>query len=159
MRVGVDMKTVLLPVLLVSCVIAAACGECAGATDLIRAARYGDAAAVKLLMGQGAKINERDGCGMTALMYASQEGHAEIVGFLIENGADVSAETGETARYESGVTALLLATVRGHAEVANILKRAGTSGEKLWKYMVIVIWILLWSGVLSGAAEENQNRG
>ncbi len=123
-----------------------------GALELVRAAYYGDTEKTRLLIGQGADVNGKDEYGMTALLYASKEGHTEVVKLLLENGADASAEAGEMALYSHGVTALFLATVKGHTEVVNILKEAGKTGEGLWKYMVIAIWILLWSLILSGRA-------
>ena len=57
--------------------------------------------------------------------------------------ADASIQVGETALYEQGVTALFLATVNGHEDVVNALTRASTAGGKLWKYLVVGIWVLL----------------
>ena len=55
-------------------------------------------------------INQPTRCGTTALMNACQNGHADIVQFLIENGADVA----ETDRYGS---ALHHAAEAGHVPV------------------------------------------
>ena len=119
------------------------------ATDLMRAAQDGDTAKVKLLIEQGANINDRDAHGMTPLMYAAGKGRAEVVKLLLENGADVSAEAGETALYDAGASALLLAAAKGHSDIVDILNRESTSGEWMWKYMVIALWCLLWFMILS----------
>jgi len=42
---------------------------------------------VKLLIENGADVNVKDKDGMTALMYASEEGYTEIVSLLKNAGA------------------------------------------------------------------------
>ncbi|MDP8249068.1 MAG: ankyrin repeat domain-containing protein [Candidatus Tritonobacter lacicola] len=143
------MKGALATALFIASAAVAGFTEPACATDLMRAAQDGDTAKVKLLIEQGANINDRDAHGMTPLMHAAGKGRAEVVKLLLESGADASAEAGETALYDAGVTAQLLARARGHTEVANILKRTGIAGRRLWKYMVIAIWTLLGTFILS----------
>ncbi len=53
--------------------------------------------------------------GETALHIAAKNGHAEIVKFLIENGADINVKRGY------GRTALIEAVADGHTEIAKIL--------------------------------------
>ena len=50
-------------------------------------------------------------------MYASNNGHAEVVKLLITNGADVNA----TGVGEKKMTSLIYASKNGHAEVAELL--------------------------------------
>lgn len=55
----------------------------------------------------------------TPLMEASQEGHVNIVKFLLERGAKVHAET------STGDTALTYACANGHTLIASILLQCG----------------------------------
>ena len=52
-------------------------------------------------------------------MWASYNGHIEVVILLIEKGADINA------RDSSGYTALKMASIMGHTEIANLLIEAG----------------------------------
>ena len=61
--------------------------------DLIVAAKAGDTAQVKELLGKGAKVNAKDNDGWTALMFAAGEGHKDVapgklytIGFAIHAG-------------------------------------------------------------------------
>lgn len=60
----------------------------------------------------------------TPLMEASQEGHLELVRYLLETGgADVHAQT------QSGDTALTYAAENGHTDVADLLLQYGADLE------------------------------
>ncbi|XP_062555858.1 ankyrin repeat and KH domain-containing protein mask-like isoform X3 [Armigeres subalbatus] len=59
----------------------------------------------------------------TPLMEAAQEGHIDLVRFLLENRADVHAQT------QTGDTALTYACENGHTEVADILLYYGAELE------------------------------
>lgn len=50
------------------------------------AVSHGRVAMVKLLLSCGADVNLQDYEGSTALMCASEHGHAHIVGLLLETG-------------------------------------------------------------------------
>jgi len=56
-------------------------------------------------------INENDNLGVTALMLASEKGHAPVVSVLLENGADMSAAD------NNGEHAMMKAAKNGHIEV------------------------------------------
>jgi hypothetical protein len=58
-----------------------------GATPLLLAAQRGDLGAVRCLLNFGAKVNQSNNDGTTALMAASIEEHAEVVAALIKAGA------------------------------------------------------------------------
>lgn len=91
-------------------------------TSLHWAAFYGDLALVERLWKAGAEIDAVDRQGRTPLVCAAMTGKAEVVDFLIENGADVSAlkYPGWTLipvfRRPSGVMEILKA--RGFADIA-----------------------------------------
>ncbi len=55
----------------------------------------------------------------TPLMEASQEGHVNIVKFLMDKGALINAET------NTGDTALTYACANGHTHIADILLQCG----------------------------------
>ncbi len=77
------------------------------------------AATAKLLAEQGASVTLPINEDFTPLMFASREGSLEMVRFLVENGADVNAETGK------GWTPLRLAVEGEHDGVAVYLKSKG----------------------------------
>ena len=67
------------------------------------------------MLERGAYVNIQNIQGFTALMYASQNGHTEIVISLLERGAEVKMTNFE------GETALMLASQYGHTDVVNLL--------------------------------------
>jgi ankyrin repeat protein len=83
---------------------------------LARAARAGDTQLVARLLGEGRDVNEADGSGCTALMFASEEGHVEVVRLLLaRKGVEVNKSK------QNGATALMFASYRGHVEVVQLL--------------------------------------
>ena len=89
-------------------------------TALQRAAGLGHSACVRLLLEHGAKVDERDVSGNTALVFAAVGGHVETVKLLLAAGADPNRrdEQGKTvlqhaARYPEVVEALLKAGAKG----------------------------------------------
>ena len=74
---------------------------------------------IKELIKEGADVNERDARGQTALMWAVQYEHTELVELLIANGADVNAKDND------GWTALIWAARCGHTETVKPLKKHG----------------------------------
>ena len=69
------------------------------------------------------EVDARDTYGWTALMYASENGHMEIVKLLLEKGADISIRSRKG--YRKGYTALLIAAEKGNANIIEILLNAG----------------------------------
>jgi ankyrin repeat protein len=59
-----------------------------GRTALIKACRHGHLGIVRLLLEEGARVDEKDAFGDTALSYAACNGHMGIVKLLREHGAD-----------------------------------------------------------------------
>ena len=70
-------------------------------------------------------INSKDIYGYTALMYASANGHAEIVDLLLESGADVEV------RDYGNQTALMYASVHGHDSIVKSLISKGHSNPNV----------------------------
>lgn len=91
----------------------------------------------KILISNGANVN----LGQSSpLMEASQEGHTELVQYLIEMGAGVNQRTlaGDTGKWNEGmifpvvnvILALAYACESGHTEVAEILLHAGAQVDQ-----------------------------
>jgi len=85
-----------------------------GRTHLMIQSIHGDLEEVKKVF-YPSDVNGVDDDGWTALMYAANAGHTEIVRFLIEKGADVHVKT------HSGLTASQLAYFNGHYEISILL--------------------------------------
>jgi ankyrin repeat protein len=77
----------------------------------------------KLLIGQGADINEKNTneymTGETPLFIAAGEDNEELVRFLIKNGANVNAKS------KKGKIPLSIATEAGNAKIIELLKANG----------------------------------
>lgn len=70
-----------------------------GETPLMMAARNGNLAALKFLLDHRANVNlKEDLRGTTALMWATEQMHADAVKLLVERGADVAAATAPDTR-------------------------------------------------------------
>ena len=63
------------------------------------------------LLHGGANINAADQDGYTALLAASERGHADAVNFLLSQGAHINA------RNKAGNTSMALAAIDGHEAV------------------------------------------
>jgi ankyrin repeat protein len=87
---------------------------------LLDAVKRRDAAAVRVLLGQGADPSIAQGDGLSALHMAAQSGDLAITRLLIGSGANVDART-RIGDY----TPLHLAAAGGHAEVLAALLDAG----------------------------------
>ncbi len=65
-----------------------------GQTALMLVARTGNVDAAKLLVAKGANINARESWGeQSALMWASARRHPEMMDYLLEQGADIDAQS------------------------------------------------------------------
>jgi ankyrin repeat protein len=89
--------------------------------DLIHAALEGDEDAVKILLDDGAEVDQHGAYGLTPLSWAVRKGHEAVVDLLIDAAADVNAIT------YGNVTLLILAAQNGHNAVAELLLKAGAS--------------------------------
>ena len=103
-------------------VLLAGCGPSMSIHD---AAQSGDIEAVKGFLAAGMDVNAIDeNRGMTALVYAVDKGHKEIVEILISEGADVNVMVSNDEGV-GGFTPLFVAAQSGHAEVAGLLVANG----------------------------------
>jgi hypothetical protein len=98
-------------------------GQAAAGQALIAAACANNVEEVRRLSEDRDKsfLDYRDAQGYTAIIYASQEGHFEVVRYLLQQGANVNAANC------NGVSALAYATSRGHVMVANLLMQHGAN--------------------------------
>jgi ankyrin repeat protein len=101
----------------------------AGTTALMLAVR--DLEKVKLLVNRGADVNARAQSGFTALMVAARyRGNAEVIRFLLHNGARPNAEEGKEVRYDA--SALFFGVMSGDQQIARMLVEAGArTGSKM----------------------------
>lgn len=91
-------------------------------TELICASRRGDIETVRQEIYSGADINAKDWKGRTALHAAAQFGSTEIAQLLVENGADIDAETISVGNY----TPLTVAVNYENIEVVKLLIQYGS---------------------------------
>jgi hypothetical protein len=97
--------------------------------QLQEAARKGDAAMVKKLLDEGVDVNTRFRYGATALFYACDHGHVDVVKVLLDKGADLTIKD---TFY--GFTPLMLAVSPAqkrkpeHTEIAELLIAKGSPG-------------------------------
>jgi hypothetical protein len=100
------------------------------AEQLQEAARKGDAAAVKKLLDEGVDVNTKFRYNATALFYACDHGHLDVVKVLLDRGADMTVKD---TFY--GFTPLALATGPAqkkkpeHTEIAKLLIQKGAPGK------------------------------
>ncbi len=90
-------------------------------TSLMRAAARNDLALVRLLCDKGAALDASHNDGLTALMFAAQEGHAPVVAELLARGADAAVKSGWR---HDGSTAKGLAEAAGKVDVVKLLEAA-----------------------------------
>jgi len=86
---------------------------------LIRAAKEGDAAKIRILIGDGADIDWQDANGWTALFWAVRNCHVKAAAELVIAGADTAIEA------HNGLTPLYLAVKGGSPLIINIIAKAG----------------------------------
>ena len=94
-------------------------GMAASDDALIDAIHHNDAATVRLILAEGANVNQPQADGFTALHAAVLDDHLDLARLLIETGANVTAAN----RY--GVTPLTLAAANGNAAMIETLLDAG----------------------------------
>ncbi|RAH65578.1 ankyrin repeat domain-containing protein, partial [Aspergillus aculeatinus CBS 121060] len=81
-----------------------------GETPLMRAAKGGHLAIVRLLVDAGANLEAQNRSQMTPLMLVAANGHRDVLQFLMQRGAD------PTVTQSNGCSALCWAAGGGHVE-------------------------------------------
>jgi hypothetical protein len=89
--------------------------------NIFQASAYGHIEAVRLLIENGANLNEKDSYGDTPLHCATCKGQIDIVRLLIERGACVNAKN------LHGIRPLHYATAEGYIDIARFLIQNGAS--------------------------------
>lgn len=90
----------------------------AGETPLTAAAKFGRTEVVKYLLANGAKINQPDGFGDTAIIRACFSGDLSLVELLVKEGGD-PAMTGNNG------TAMHMAAALGNVPIMEFLLKSG----------------------------------
>jgi ankyrin repeat protein len=88
--------------------------------QLIDACEKGEIAAVRKLLDEGVDVNWKDTLGDTALIYASANGHVEIIKLLLDRGAFI-----DFIRNGVGGTALMNACFNGQVDCVRLLLEKG----------------------------------
>ncbi|MGF1578371.1 MAG: ankyrin repeat domain-containing protein [Gemmataceae bacterium] len=98
---------------------------CAGESQesLWKAAKEGDASTIEKLIKAGIDVNAKSKYGATALSFASDQGHLEVVKVLVRNKADVNVKD---SFYKA--TPLTWALSKDHPKVVGVLLKAGAKG-------------------------------
>ncbi|MEM8963989.1 MAG: PQQ-binding-like beta-propeller repeat protein [Acidobacteriota bacterium] len=90
--------------------------------ELHDAAREGDMATVKAAIEAGVPVDAPTRYGATALTFAAEKGHAEVVAYLLEKGADPNVRDTFYGQQPLG-------WAQGSDEVVRLLLAAGAEGE------------------------------
>uniref|UniRef100_A0A8C9SJJ8 Ankyrin repeat and KH domain containing 1 n=1 Tax=Scleropages formosus TaxID=113540 RepID=A0A8C9SJJ8_SCLFO len=96
----------------------------AGNTALTYACAGGFVDVVKVLLKEGANIEDHNENGHTPLMEAASAGHVEVARVLLEYGAGINTHSNEFKE-----SALTLACYKGHLEMVRFLLEAGADQE------------------------------
>jgi len=86
-----------------------------GFTALIISSMWGNDGVTRLLLDNGARVNDKDDQGNTSLIYASQFGHIEIIRMLLTSSARVNDVN------EDGKNALYNASILGYDDIVELL--------------------------------------
>lgn len=79
---------------------------------------------IRAMMNKGENVNGKDNDDWTPLMHATYKGHKDLVGILIESGADVNAK-----EHFYGFTPLMWAAARGDVGIVKTLLVEGAEIE------------------------------
>jgi len=114
-------------------------------SQLRQAAHSGNLAGIRVLLGKGARINDADDEGWTALTWATLADEPEAVKLLLDRGADVNA------RDKFGRSALYWAAMEGNAEIMEMLLARGADVDAKEKKRG---WTPLMRAIVKGQSES-----
>jgi hypothetical protein len=101
------------------------------AEALSEAARKGDAAAVARLLAEGVDVDTKYRYGVTALFYACDHGHLDVVKVLLDHGADVNVtDTFYHATPLTWATNSAMGRKPEHAQIVGLLLAHGAKGRE-----------------------------
>jgi len=93
-----------------------------GSTPLMGCCEGGHAELAKLLLESGADLEARNHSGATALFYATQQGHQDVVQLLL-----LDSRCDANVMKDDGSTPLFLAVLNGRLDIVRMLLDAGAS--------------------------------
>lgn len=96
-----------------------------GTTPLMQAASKGNIATAHLLLKANAKINVQNKEGDSALIYATENNHADLIDLLIASGAEVNPKGASSSP-------LFIASKNGAFKIAERLLAAGAIVNDIW---------------------------
>jgi hypothetical protein len=91
--------------------------------ELWNAARDGDVARVRQALERGADVNSGNRYKATALFFAADKGHAEVIALLLDRGADINAQD---TFYK--MRPIMMAVMNNRTEAAVLLLQRGSEG-------------------------------
>jgi len=94
--------------------------------NLSTSSQHGNLEECRLLIRNGANVNEVDSAGFLPLHYACSGGYDSVVRLMLEYGADVSS-------YMTGYAPIVLAAQNGHSNVVEVLIEFGANVEEKGK--------------------------
>lgn len=100
-----------------------------GVTALMIAAKEGDSITAERIISEGYDLNEQSAYGWTAMMFASWQGHEDVVRLLVEAGADANIMSGT-------VPAGFLATTGGYHETSAIFEAISNKHFSIAEYLL-----------------------
>ena len=137
--------------------------SCVGSRQpaLHKAARVGDHVKVKSLLGSGSNPDELGVHDWTAMMWAANRGHMDIVKTLLDAGANPNLKskriTGNTMAPYPVSTALREAVDHGHVDIANLLIDRGAKVDQTAFAMAAGVGdLVLMQRMLDKGAEVNK---
>ena len=104
-------------------------------TPLMRAAIGGHSSTIGVLAELGARLDERDALGRTALYHAASNKHTSCVSILIQKGASLDVQTTEKRE-----TALMIAAFNGSKDITRALVEA-KADQRLTDWRGMTPWI------------------
>ena len=107
-----------------------------GSTPLQWAVYRNDAAQVKRLLKEGAKVGEANNYGATPMQMAAATGNAQIIKLLLDAGANADSPNPD------GQTALMEVARTGNVEAAKLLLRHGAkvNARESWGNQTALMW-------------------